>query len=80
MKDPRCKHILVAASGSAEYVHTLQADRAMSGRITIMQRGDADSSLMNLGLSGVTFAELFESVGEIGTETNARANIWGVSI
>ena len=49
----------------------LETHRSSAEKITIVQRGDADTSLIYLGFEGVIFPEVFDSLDEKNTTGNA---------
>lgn len=62
IKDPSCGHVFFAASGSAQYARVLREHLMHAEKITLIQRGAEDTSLMSLGLQSVIFSEVFESL------------------
>ena len=74
-QDPRCQRILFAASGSTKYVRLLETHRSSAEKITIVQRGDADTSLVYLGFEGVIFPEVFDSLDEMDATENAAVYV-----
>ncbi|KAJ4371547.1 hypothetical protein N0V83_004766 [Neocucurbitaria cava] len=64
VKDPQCKQVLLGASGSMSYLRVLEAHQVFAKKITLIQRGVEDTSLMRLGLNSVTFPQVFESLSD----------------
>jgi hypothetical protein len=62
-KDEQCQHIFFGASGSAMYVRALGEHLMFADKITLIQRGTVDTSLVHLGLKGTIFSGVFDSLG-----------------
>lgn len=75
VKDPNCKQILFGASGSLKYVNVLKEQHMFAEKMTIIQRDTGDTSLMHLGLKGVVFVRIFDSLGANGTAKSTSDGI-----
>lgn len=56
----------------------------LAEKVTLIQRGDVDTSLMHLGLKGMVFAQVFDSLDVVSAATGTLIDIpageLGVSI
>lgn len=69
--EPHCQHILFGASGSARYTSTLGEHLMFADKITLIQRGNHDTSLMKWGLRTTIFERAFEPLPGINATSKS---------
>ncbi|KAF1967122.1 hypothetical protein BU23DRAFT_543336 [Bimuria novae-zelandiae CBS 107.79] len=72
--DPSCKHIFLAAAGSALYVQAVQAATQQTGKITLVRGGLLDQRLMGLGLPEVAFLKVFRKSDSTKNNNNENGS------